>query len=175
MEQVTINLDNNNICNSNIMNIAIVCNDTDIIEFYENQINVSHNSNESGFDLVVTEDVELTKDQPTKLLPLGIKCSPQFNAGYFLCPRSSIFKTPIRMANSIGIIDMTYRGEIKAPVDFNSHLCNTDSYIIKKGTKLFQLCKATLEPIMYNKIDESELSITNRGIGGFGSTGISIV
>ena len=175
MDQITINLNNlNNLNNRSMMNIAIICNDEEIVQYYENQINTSSNSNESGFDLVVTEDVVLTKENPTKLLSLGIKCAPQFDAGYFLCPRSSIYKTPVRMANSVGIIDMTYRGEIKAPVDFHSYLSNCESYTIKKGTKLFQLCKATLEPIVYNRVDESELSTTTRGIGGFGSTGLTI-
>jgi dUTP pyrophosphatase len=181
MDQITVTIENNNQENrnnfnaNNLMDIAIVCDDDEIYRYYDNQINTSHMSNESGFDLVVTEDVLLTKETPTKLLPLGIKCAPQFNSGYYLYPRSSIFKTPVRMANSVGIIDMTYRGEIKAPVDFHPHLCNNaDSYLIRKGTKLFQLCKPTLEPIIYKKVEEHELSRTIRGIGGFGSTGNNI-
>ena len=172
MNQITIS--SNNKPKQDIMNIALVSNDDEINNFYDNQINNSESSNESGFDLIVTEDITLTRENPTALLSLGIKCAPTFNSGYYLYPRSSIFKTPVRMANSIGIIDMTYRGEIKAPVDFHSHLCNNaDSYTIKKGTKLFQLCKPTLEPLIYNKVNDYELSDTVRGSNGFGSTGLS--
>jgi dUTP pyrophosphatase len=154
------------------MNIAITTNDTNIIEFYKNQINdLTENS---GFDLVATEDLTLTSDNPTGLLSLGVKCAPTFNSGYYLYPRSSIFKTPIRMANSVGIIDMNYRGEIKAPVDFNYILSNSDSYTIKKGTKLFQLCHPSLAPVKYNLVDETELSLTTRNTNGFGSTGQTI-
>ena len=180
MSEITINLKQNNDINNtdkrDSMNIAIVCNDADIYNFYDNQINNSNMSNESGFDLVVTEDITFTREKPTHLIPLGIKCAPNFNSGYYLYPRSSIFKTPLRMANSVGIIDMTYRGEIKAPIDFHPHLFNdNESYTIVKGTKLFQLCKPTLEPLIYHKVNESELSNTIRGSGGFGSTGLSII
>lgn len=173
MNQVTINL--NNKLKRDIMNIVFVSNDEDINNFYDNQINESESSNDSGFDLIVTENITLTRENPTALLPLGIKCAPDFNSGYYLYARSSIYKTPIRMANNVGIIDMTYRGEIKAPVDFHPHLYNNaDSYTIKKGTKLFQLCKPTLEPLIYNKVNDNELSDTFRGSSGFGSTGSSV-
>lgn len=154
------------------MNIAITTNDINIIEFYKNQINdLTENS---GFDLVATEDLTLTSDNPTSLLSLGVKCAPTFNSGYYLYPRSSIFKTPVRMANSVGIIDMNYRGEIKAPIDFNYMLHNSHSYTIKKGTKLFQLCHPSLAPVKYNLVDETELSLTTRNTNGFGSTGQTI-
>ena len=156
------------------MNIAITTNDTNIIEFYKNQINDFLLTENSGFDLVTTDDLTLTSDSPTGLLSLGVKCAPTFNSGYYLYPRSSIFKTPIRMANSVGIIDMNYRGEIKAPVDFNYLLHNSHSYTIKKGTKLFQLCHPLLVPVKYNLVDESELSTTTRNTNGFGSSGQTI-
>jgi dUTPase len=79
------------------------------------------------------------------------------------------------MANSVGIIDLNYRGEIKAPVDFNYMLHNSHSYTIKKGTKLFQLCHPSLAPLKYNLVDESELSISiTRNTNGFGSSGQTI-
>jgi dUTP pyrophosphatase len=173
MDTVTIQLNNKK--NNNSMNIAIIVDDQEIINFYENQINNSNDSLESGFDLVVTQDVLITKENPTVLLPLGVKCAPNFDSGYYLYPRSSIFKTPLRMANSVGIIDKTYRGEIRAPIDYHSHLNNhNNSYLIKKGTKLFQLCKPDLTSIRYLKVDENELSNTIRGTNGFGSSGAHI-
>lgn len=170
MDTVTIQLNNRQ--NDNSMNIAIIVNDESIVNFYNDQINKSEESLESGFDLVVTEDVLITKENPTVLLPLGVNCAPNFRSGYYLYPRSSIFKTPLRMANSVGIIDQTYRGEIKAPVDYHSHLNNNnDSYLVKKGTKLFQLCKPDLTPVRYFNTSKNNLSNTTRGTNGFGSSG----
>lgn len=87
---------------------------------------------------------------------------------YRLAPRSSIFKTPLSMANSEGIIDRTYRGLIKAPV--RNHL-PTDSYEIQEGTRLFQILAPDMGWIREVRIVET-LPETARGEGGFGSTGI---
>lgn len=167
--QITIDY-NNHYSRSNI-NIAIISKKDNIINFYEEQISKSINNNNSGFDLVVENDVIFDKYNHTQLVPLGIKCAPQFNSGYMLCPRSSIYKTPLRMANSIGIVDMEYRGQIMAPIDFILSFSDTEQYILKEGTRLFQLCHPSLVPMNFNKIDESELDITVRGINGFGSSG----
>ena len=69
------------------------------------------------------------------------------------------------MANSIGIIDAGYRGEIMAAVD------NTGDkdYMIVPGQRLFQIVHPTLYPFSVGVVDE--LTETDRGDGGFGSTG----
>ena len=84
---------------------------------------------------------------------------------YYLYPRSSISKTPLRMSNSVGIIDAGYRGNLMASVDNVSG----EDYQIQRGQRLFQICpwndfKVTLEVV-------DELSDSDRGNGGFGSTG----
>jgi dUTPase len=86
---------------------------------------------------------------------------------YRLVPRSSICKTPLFMANSEGIIDKSYRGLIKAPVrNFQS----VAFYEIAEGTRLFQIVAPDLGHIREIAIVES-LPETQRGEGGFGSTG----
>ena len=119
---------------------------------------------DSGFDLYAVEDIEIHPRKTAKI-PLGIACKPKESHGYYLYPRSSISKTPFRLANSIGIIDSGYRGEICAMVD------NTSDEIqyIKKGDKLFQLCSPDLRPFEIEFVEE--LDETLRGSGGFGSTG----
>ena len=82
-----------------------------------------------------------------------------------LVPRSSIWRTSLRQANSIGIIDAGYRGHIMVPVD---NISNED-YIIKPGERLFQIVHPLLKPIEVELTDT--LSETERGSGGFGSTG----
>lgn len=87
------------------------------------------------------------------------------NVSYFLVPRSSISKTPLIMANSIGIIDTGYRGEIIAAV----YNMSSKDYTVSSGTRLFQIVAPSLEPFRVKLVDE--LSQTNRNAGGFGSTG----
>ena len=85
---------------------------------------------------------------------------------YYVYPRSSISKTPLRLANSVGIIDSGYRGELMAVVDNISK----EDYVVEEGQRLFQICSNTLLPFSNIKIVE-ELNNTVRCAGGFGSTG----
>ena len=122
-----------------------------------------HNG-DAGLDLYVVEDIEFPPME-TKLIKLGISCEPKDGKAYYLMPRSSISKTPLRMSNSIGLIDGGYRGEIMASCD------NIKDYIYKveKGQRLFQLVAFDSSPINYYL--KEELSDSTRGSGGFGSTG----
>ena len=80
-------------------------------------------------------------------------------------PRSSISKTPLRMSNSIGLIDGGYRGEIMASCDNIKDY----EYQVEKGQRLFQIVSPDLSSIQFTIVDN--LSDTSRGLGGFGSTG----
>ena len=93
---------------------------------------------------------------------------------YYIFPRSSISKTPMRLANSTGIIDGSYRGELIALLDNISDL----PYIIKKGQRLLQICRPTLEPfkmrimgIVWPSHMQDIVHSSERGEGGVGSTG----
>ena len=90
---------------------------------------------------------------------------------YYLFPRSSISKTPLLMANSVGIIDKDYRGNIMAKVRMIPLNDTQDKYLVEAGTRLFQLCTPDLSPFKIKVVDN--LSVTSRGEGGFGSTGHS--
>lgn len=148
--------------NRPILYIQILSTNQEVIKYYTEAAlkTQSDDYTDSGFDLILSNNID--PKLKTQLLPLGIRCSPHFESGYFLYPRSSIYKTEIRLANSVGIIDQTYRGEIKAAVDINAF-----NYDI--GTRLFQLCHPSLVPMKVYVIDE--LDATKRGEGGFGSTG----
>ena len=128
---------------------------------------VSHghfHDGDAGLDLYVLEDIEILSGE-TKLIKLGICCEPMDGKAYYLFPRSSISKTPLRMSNSIGLIDGGYRGEIMASCD---NIKDFD-YTVEKGQRLFQLVAIDSSPISYKVVDK--LSETTRGDGGFGSTG----
>ena len=122
-----------------------------------------HNG-DAGLDLYIIEDIEF-QPMETKLIKLGISCEPKDGKAYYLMPRSSISKTPLRMSNSIGLIDGGYRGEIMASCD------NIKDYVymVNKGQRLFQLVAFDSSPITY--LIKEELTETSRGEGGFGSTG----
>ena len=88
---------------------------------------------------------------------------------FTLEPRSSIYKTGYMMANSRGIIDLSYRGELKAPL-ISVAFPLTLSQIIEPGTRLFQVIAPGLGYINEVAYVDS-LPETVRGEGGFGSTG----
>jgi dUTPase len=107
---------------------------------------------------------------------------PDLPSGFYLYPRSSISKTRMRLANSVGIIDAGYRGDIIAAVDtigiFGSndiwHVWKETLSPIQKYDRYFQLCAPDLSPFLVHIVDtEAELGApTTRGQGGFGSTGV---
>ena len=97
--------------------------------------------------------------------------------GYYMYPRSSLSKTRLRLANSVGIIDSGYRGNLIGMFDCFSagkgSLCETEyDYVVKPFEKLVQICAPDLRPIFVELVDsEEELSsVTLRGEGGPGST-----
>lgn len=119
---------------------------------------------DAGLDLYTLEELRIEPGE-TKFIEFGISCQPVNGKAYFLIPRSSISKTPLRMANSIGLIDGGYRGQIMAAVDN----IKAEAYVIESGTRLFQLIFPDCSPISYELAEA--LSETTRGSGGFGSTG----
>lgn len=128
-------------------------------------------STDSGFDLIIPQDITIPGNSYGNRIKLGIKCEPEISDnekphGYYLYPRSSIYKTPLRLANSVGIIDYSYRGEIMAIVDNHSE----QDYKIEAGTRLFQLCAPDLKPIDIEIVEN--IGFTDRNEGGFGSTGL---
>ena len=121
-------------------------------------------SGDAGLDLYILENQKFSPGE-TKLINLGVSCEPEDGKTYYLFPRSSISKTPLRLSNSIGLIDSGYRGEIMASCD---NIKDFD-YTIEEGERLFQLVASDSSPISYKIVDE--LSETSRSVGGFGSTG----
>ena len=135
--------------------------------------NKKNYNDDSGFDLYIPKDIIVPPFNTINkgfMIDLELSCEMiknNNNVGYYLYPRSSIYKTPLRLSNSVGIIDAGYRGNIKVCVD---NISNED-YIIKKGTRLFQICSGDLsvfETIILS--DNESLSQSDRNNSGFGST-----
>ena len=119
---------------------------------------------DAGFDLLNPEEIILDQENNLKVRPTG----------YYLYPRSSISKLPLRLANNTGIIDSGYRGNIIGVFDVNKQLINNNIHNIEKYQRILQLCAPNLIPIVVEIVNDiNELDInTERGEGGFGSTGL---
>tara|TARA_B100000959_G_C14686145_1_gene502719 strand:+ start:96 stop:533 length:438 start_codon:yes stop_codon:yes gene_type:complete len=144
------------------MRISIKTLNPKALNFYQKHGHF-HNG-DAGLDLYVLEN-QTFKPNETNLIKLGISCEPEDGKAYYLIPRSSISKTPLRMSNSIGLIDGGYRGEIMASCDNIKEY----EYEVKEGQRLFQIVASDSSPISYKL--KKELTETTRGSGGFGSTG----
>lgn len=123
-----------------------------------------------GFDLYLPTDV-IVGPHETMFINMGIRAEYQSMEtgeylGYHLYPRSSMAKTKIRLANSVGIIDPNYRGYLTLAVD---NISDTPQEL-KKGERYVQLVFVKMnKPNCIQIVDE--LSTTDRGANGFGSTG----
>lgn len=124
-------------------------------------------SESAGIDLYacIDEPLYLHADK-SAMIPTGIAC--EFPKGYFglMLPRSSVgVKKKLALLNTAGVIDNSYRGEIMmAFVNNNNH-----TQVIEPGDRLAQLI--LLPYVVYDIIETDTLTDTERGEGGFGSTG----
>jgi len=127
-------------------------------------------------------------ENPVNKLDFKVICSAkmfldsgkEFNSGYYMYPRSSLSKTNLRLANATGIIDAGYRGHligmfdvVNIPENVTSNINREGDYYGKKFDRYLQICAPGLVPIVVNVVESLEElgQQTERGQGGFGSTG----
>ena len=168
------------------------------IEKHNNKLSQFHA--DSGFDLLNPTSRQFQPGSLSTKYGLGVKISlmqhaadyvrdPQNDTSglqpvlrvqplpYQLLPRSSTgAKTNLRLSNSVGVIDSGYRGELCALVDCFGDVHHTthgsDKVRLEKGNRNFQIVAYNGFPIHVNLVDnESDLGGSERGEGGFGSTG----
>ncbi len=120
-----------------------------------------------GMDLSAALDKPLTiKAGERALIPLGFAIQIPEGWGAFVFPRSGLsFKKGITMANCVGVIDTDYTGEVKVSA---INLSDKD-YTINPGDRVAQLVFLPVEKARF--IQSESLDDTERGAGGFGSTG----
>ena len=168
-------------------------------EYYNRDI--TRDNNNAGFDLFVAKEIQCEAGK-VSLVDLGCKARMvkvhedglEEEVHYWLPPRSSIWKSGVTQANSLGVIDKSYRGPlmgavlpIHKPSGYWSQITagdgpKTGSYVwmncdsrdtgsptIERGQRLFQIVAPDMGWIKEVRIVES-LSETKRGEGGFGST-----
>ncbi len=151
------------------LNIKVCSTDTDVNNFYKSFRN--HHQGDSGIDLynftILIEPFKVgTIDFQIKCEMINLETNTF--SSYYLVPRSSLANTNFQMANSIGIIDASYRGNLKAKVrNFCTDSNDKDSKSFLSGS-YFQIIAPDLQPIRVCIVDE--LTETTRNDGGFGST-----
>ena len=150
-----------------------------------NNVNMNLYCFDAGFDLFNIDDIDIDyqfiQNNNTIIIDHKIICAMTFNnyyVSYYLYSRSSTAtKTPLRLANSVGIIDSGYRGTIKAAFDFNLAYFNNinKKYSIQSNSRYVQITPPDLSnfPMRVIIVDDiNELGgNTSRGNLGFGSTG----
>ena len=133
---------------------------------------------DAGIDLFVPKDISITYTPSVQTVTVKhqFHCAMYFGdipCGFHMYPRSSVSKTPLRLANSVGIIDAGYRGDIMAKFDVHPHVSHVSHDIPKYG-RVVQLCAPNMTypvcPVMVYSMDALG-GPTIRGSGGFGSTG----
>lgn len=146
-----------------------------VIDYYNNLPKSVHMNNDSGVDIMVPCDIVIsnTNNENDKFSKINhyIKCcmydkTTNTPVAYYMYSRSSIYKYNLSVANSVGIIDMGYRGHLISVVynmDFNN------STNINGGTRLFQICAPDLSPLDVKIVTSLPESV--RGENGLGSTG----
>lgn len=122
----------------------------------------------AGADLfALLEEDAVIKGESQLMIPTGIAAEiPNGHVGLVFI-RSSVGKRGVALANGVGVIDADYRGEVH--ISLINHSKN--DFIIKSGDRIAQLVIMPICAAEYS-FDEN-LSDTERGAGGFGSTGTS--
>ncbi|MCU1455477.1 MAG: dut [Acidimicrobiales bacterium] len=123
---------------------------------------------DAGVDLVARESVTIPRGGGRALVPTGIALA--LPAGYagFIQPRSGLaLRHGVTCLNSPGLIDSGYRDELRVL------LVNTDpheSFDVERGDRIAQLVIQQVEHVRFLVVDA--LDASERGLGGFGSTGL---
>lgn len=122
----------------------------------------------AGADICACIENDVTVEPgKIKKIPTGIAIEIPVGFGGFIFPRSSLAtKYGITLPNCVGVIDSDYRGEVCVPV-IN---LGEESFTVKNGDRIAQMVIMPYEAAEYETVPE--LSETERGEGGFGSTGL---
>lgn len=161
-------------CEENTINGQVA---DDLINYYLNLQRKSLSTEDSGIDLYFPENQTFHTNKIGSINH-QVRCFMKENAtglttGYYMYPRSSIYKYSLMLANSVGIIDAGYRGNLIAKVR-----CFENETNIPMGSKLFQICAPDLSPLNVKVIlSPAEFMAAQggeggeRGANGFGSSG----
>jgi len=115
------------------------------------------------------EDKEGYTSKEIKYIEYDTGLAMEIPKGYvgYLFPRSSVSKTDLMLANCVGVVDSGYRGPVK--LRFKKSGCSADVKRYSPGERVGQIIIMPVPAFEFNEVEE--LTNTDRGDGGFGSTG----
>ena len=121
----------------------------------------------AGADLYSAEDADVVIEPgETKFIGTGLAMEiPEGYVGLVYARSGLACKRGLAPANKVGVVDSDYRGEIKVAL----HNHGKEAQTVEKGERIAQMVIAPYLSVNYEEADE--LSETERGEGGFGSTG----
>ena len=160
------------------MSLYIYVANEELRNLYKQHLAEKHRYTDSGFDILLPKQLVEFEGHGPKTIYTNIIATALTESGNpapcLLLPRSSISNSAYRLSNSIGLIDMGYRGEVMAKCDPSLPYDNTP-HVIEQGTRLFQLVQHNFMPWkeirIVDLLEELPAAPDNRGAGGFGSTG----
>ena len=122
----------------------------------------------AGVDLVAAIDDTITlAPGERQIIPTGLAIALPLGYEAQIRPRSGLAaKNGITLVNSPGTIDADYRGEIGAILINHGQ----ESFTVERGMRIAQMVVAPVTGFTWN--EQEELGMTDRGAGGFGSTGV---
>jgi len=176
-----------------VLKMRIVSDDDELNRLYKEAVDKMNTEEyhanphkDSGFDVFTPNENLKIGPGETKLVDMKIQCAAykilydnntynKVPTAFFMYPRSSIYKTSVRLANNTGIIDSGYRGNLMGAFDNISRIGTTFSggeWYQEQNIhcRLLQICMPDLSPFRVEIV--SDLDDTARGAGGLGSTGV---
>jgi dUTP pyrophosphatase len=122
---------------------------------------------DAGWDLYLDSNHIFDDEKPNPKMLCKFGIALEIPRGYvgLVFPRSSVYKTSLRLSNEVGVIDSGFRGQVKAVFDCHNFLDG----IFKKGDRTAQIVFIKLPDVELIQVDE--LSKSQRGEGGYGSSG----
>ena len=123
----------------------------------------------AGFDIAVMEDVTIYNGVPV-VVDLGFAATVPHGYVAIIAPRSGKgFNDGLTLVNTVGVIDSDYTGEWKAKLILNKNVSNHHFVNYVAGERILQCLILPVNKVKPELVDE--LESTDRGDGGFGSTG----
>ena len=177
-----------------VLKLRVVSDDPELLNLYKNVSVAKMETKEylenphkdSGFDIYTPKGKERINPGETRLVNMQIQCAAykivcdgdscqRVPTAFFMYPRSSIYKTTLRLANNTGIIDSGYRGNLMGAFDNISRIGPSFpggvwSQEENAYGRILQICMPDLSPFTVEIVET--LDDTSRGSGGLGSTGV---
>ncbi len=176
-----------------VLKLRIVSPDDHLNSLYKEAVNkmnteeyMANPHKDSGFDVFTPKENLKIGPGGTKLVDMKIQCAAyrivcdnntcvKVPTAFFMYPRSSIYKSSVRLANNTGIIDSGYRGNLMGAFDNISQPGSKDQNStweqeLNAYGRMLQICMPDLSPFKVELVES--LDDTSRGAGGLGSTGI---